>query len=318
MISLHTLANELGINIDCDDISITAINTLTHAKEGELTFLDNSKYLSQLQTTQASAVLIKAEFVDQLPSNVIALTTDEPYLKLALATKLFAPKEFVEEGDDPIVGKKCHIADNVYISPGVVIGDRVTIMPGCYIGTNVVIGDDTLLHPNVVVYRDSQIGKRCIIHAGTAIGSDGFGFAHTKMGEHIKIYQNGHVIIEDDVELGSNCSVDRAVFGATVIKQGTKLDNLIQIAHNVEIGEHTLMAAQSAVSGSSKLGRNVVMGGQSATAGHLEVAPFTTIAARGGVSKNIKESGKTWGGFPLMEQRIWLRLQGKIAKLLKS
>ena len=178
------------------------------------------------------------------------------------------------------------------------------------------IGEGTILYPNVVVYRDCKIGKNCIIHAGTVIGSDGYGFAHTKDGKHVKIYQNGNVVIEDEVEIGANCTIDRAVFGTTLIKSGTKLDNLIQIGHNCEIGQNVLMASQVGISGSTKLGKNVVMGGQSATAGHLEIGDFATIAARGGVTKSLK-GGKTYAGFPVMEHRLWLKLQAMLARMAK-
>ncbi|MEF3191553.1 MAG: UDP-3-O-(3-hydroxymyristoyl)glucosamine N-acyltransferase, partial [Campylobacterales bacterium] len=169
---------------------------------------------------------------------------------------------------------------------------------------------------NVVVYRDCVIGNRCIIHAGTVIGSDGYGFAHTRSGEHVKIYQNGNVVVEDDVEIGANCTVDRAVFGSTIIRRGTKIDNLVQIGHNCDIGEYVLMAAQVGISGSTTLGRNVVMGGQSATAGHLTIGPFATIAARGGVTKSLS-GHKTYAGFPIMEHRLWLSLQALLARMVK-
>jgi len=156
-----------------------------------------------------------------------------------------------------------------------------------------------------------------MIHANTVIGSDGFGFATNEKGEHKKIYQNGNVVIEDDVEIGSNVSIDRAVFGSTVIKKGTRIDNLVQIGHNCEIGEYSVLVSQVGLAGSTKLGRNVVMGGQSATAGHLEIAPFSTFAARSGITSSIKEPGKTYAGFPLMGHRQWLKLQAKLARLIK-
>jgi UDP-3-O-[3-hydroxymyristoyl] glucosamine N-acyltransferase len=155
-----------------------------------------------------------------------------------------------------------------------------------------------------------------MIHAGSVVGSDGFGYAHTKLGEHIKLYQNGNVVIEDDVEIGANTTIDCAVFGSTVIKKGSKIDNLIQIGHNCIVGEHCIMVSQSGLAGSTTLGRNVVMGGQSATAGHLTIAPFTTFAARSGVTKSITERG-VYSGFPLMEHKLWLKLQAKLAKILQ-
>jgi UDP-3-O-[3-hydroxymyristoyl] glucosamine N-acyltransferase len=156
-----------------------------------------------------------------------------------------------------------------------------------------------------------------MIHAGTVIGSDGFGYAHTKMGEHIKLYQNGNVIIEDDVEIGANTTVDCAVFGSTIVKQGSKIDNLVQIGHNCVVGEYSILVSQSGLAGSTTLGRNVVMGGQSATAGHLSIAPFTTLAARSGVTKSIINKG-VYSGFPLMEHKLWLKMQAKLAKMMES
>jgi len=181
----------------------------------------------------------------------------------------------------------------------------------------VTIGDNVILYPNVSVYRDCVIGNNVMIHSGSVVGSDGFGYAHTKLGEHIKLYQNGNVVLEDDVEIGANTTIDCAVFGSTVIKQGSKIDNLIQIGHNCVVGEHCIMVSQSGLAGSTTLGRNVVMGGQSATAGHLTVAPFTTLAARSGVTKSITKGG-VYSGFPLMEHKIWLKLQAKLAKILQA
>jgi UDP-3-O-[3-hydroxymyristoyl] glucosamine N-acyltransferase len=205
----------------------------------------------------------------------------------------------------------------VVIGSGSVIEEGTEIMPNVTIGANVKIGKNVKIFPNVVVYDDSIIQDNCIIQAGAIIGSDGFGYAHTKMGEHIKIYHSGNVILEENVEVGSNTTIDRAVFGSTIIQKGTKIDNLVQIGHNCEIGQACILVAQTGISGSTKLGRNVIMGGQSATAGHLEIGDFATIAARGGVSKSI-EGGKIYGGFPLTLQNEWLKTQAKLAKFFKK
>ena len=308
---------EVSLQEDINDINISGLNTLLAATDTQITFLDNKKYLADLENSNAAAVLIKEEFAHLVPANTLALITDEPYLNLAYVSKLFAPAIVELEGNEPMLGKKSLVMSNVHIGKNVIIGENSTIMSGVYISDNVTVGANTVLYPNVIVYRDCTVGDNCIIHAGTTIGSDGFGFAHTKNGEHIKIYQNGNVIIEDDVEIGSNTTIDRAVFESTIIKKGCKIDNLVQIAHNCILGEYTIITAQVGISGSTTLGRNVIMGGQSATAGHLEIAAFTTIAARGGVTKNITQEGKTWAGFPLFEHRPWLKLQGRIAKLLK-
>lgn len=312
---LSYITKEINLDFHGKDIDIEGIHTLSEATATQLSFFTDSKYVSQLSHTKAAAVLIDEKHAPLLPSGTMALITDEAYLKLALASKLFAYK-FGTGGTEPSMGKACDIDNSVRFGRNVTLGDNVTVMAGCYVGDNVTIGSDTLLHPNVTLYHGTKVGQRGIIHAGTVIGCDGYGFAHTKQGEHVKIYQNGIVVVEDDVEIGANCAIDRAVFGTTYIRKGTKLDNLIQIAHNCDVGEHTLCAAQVGLAGSTTLGRNVVMGGQSATAGHLEVGAFATIAGKGGVTKSL-EGGKTYAGFPAIDHKMWLRMQAKISGLLK-
>ncbi len=307
-----------SINIDCDNTKeISGLSTLLDSTQTEITFLENKKYLNDLQKTKAAAVLINKEFENEVPEGTIALICDEPYLNLAKLSKLFAPEVIETEGEKPLIGGFTKVMPNVYIGKGSTIGSNCTIMAGAYIGDNVKIGNNTIIHPNVVVYRDCNIGSDCIIHAGTVIGSDGFGFANTKDGKYIKIYQNGNVEIGDDVEIGSNTAIDRAAFKSTVISSGVRIDNLVHIGHNCKIGPGCILTGQVGLSGSTTLNHYVIMGGQSATAGHLEIAPFTTIAARGGVTKTITEPKKSWAGFPLMNHKQWLRLQGKIAKLIK-
>jgi len=313
--TLSQITKEINVDFHADDIDIDGIHTLSEATSSQLSFFADAKYASQLSSTKAGAVFIDEKHAHLLPSTTIALVTDEAYLKLALASKFFAHK-ISTNAEDPTFGQAPNIDENVRFGSNVTLGDNVTLMAGCYIGDNVTVGSNTLVYPNVTLYHGTEIGENCIIHAGTVIGCDGYGFAHTKVGEHVKIYQNGNVVVEDNVEIGANCAIDRAVFGTTYIRRGTKLDNLIQIAHNCDVGEHTLCAAQVGLAGSTTLGRNVVMGGQSATAGHLEVGAFATIAGKGGVTKSL-EGGKTYAGFPAMDHKIWLRMQAKIAGLLK-
>ena len=312
---LSQITKEIELDFQGNDIVIDGIHTLSEATSTQLSFFTDSKYASQLSDTKAAAVLIDEKHAALLPSTTIALITDEAYLKLAFASKFFAHK-LVTKGTHPAMGEGCDIDRRVRFGANVTLGDNVTIMAGCYVGDNVIIGSDTLLYPNVTLYHATEVGERCIIHAGTVIGCDGYGFAHTKLGEHVKIYQNGNVVIEDDVEIGANCTIDRAVFGTTYIRKGTKLDNLIQIAHNCDVGEHTLCAAQVGLAGSTTLGRNVVMGGQSATAGHLEVGAFATIAGKGGVTKSL-EGGKTYAGFPAIDHKMWLKMQVRMMGLVK-
>jgi UDP-3-O-[3-hydroxymyristoyl] glucosamine N-acyltransferase len=312
---LSEITQNIGLNFQSNDIDIDGIHTLSEATPTQLSFFNSDKYLDQLPLTKAAAVLIEEKYADLLPSTTVALVTDEPYLKLALASKFFAHK-LETKGGHPAMGEGCDIDKRVRFGKNVTLGDNVTILAGCYVGDNVTVGSGTLLHSNVTLYHHTEIGAECIIHSGTVIGCDGYGFAHTKLGEHVKIYQNGNAVVEDDVEIGANCTIDRAVFGTTYIRKGTKLDNLIQIAHNCDVGEHTLCAAQVGLAGSTTLGRNVVMGGQSATAGHLEIGAFATIAGKGGVTKSL-EGGKTYAGFPAIDHKMWLKMQVKMFGLVK-
>ena len=311
---LSEIAKILDVNIT-KDIQINGMNTLKDAKNDEISFFDNKKYLDDLKSTKAGAVIINTKFQDYIPKDTIALFCDEPYLKMAILTKYFT-KPLIRKGK-PQIDPTAQIEQNVTIGANTKIGKNVLIMSGAVIGADCKIDDNTIIYPNVTIYNDTQIGKNVKIHAGSVIGSDGFGYAHTKTGEHVKIYHLGFVEIEDDVEIGANTTIDRGAFGKTIIKKGAKIDNLVQIGHNCEIGEYSILVSQVGLAGSSKLGRNVVMGGQAATAGHLEIAPFTQIAARGGVTKSIKKSG-IYAGFPLIPHKTWLKLQAKIAGLLKK
>ncbi len=314
---LSELASAIGVAFGGEDREIEGIGTLAGARANQLSFLENPKYLGDLAKTEAAAVLVSPKYADLVPAGSVALVDEEPYLKLALASAFFAPEPMRKEGREPIIGEGSVVAQSVAFGKDVVVGRGVTIMPGCYIGDDVTIGDDTLIHPNVTIYHGCSIGARCIVHSGTVIGSDGYGFAHTKEGKHVKLHQLGGVVVEDDVEIGANCAIDRGTIESTVIKEGAKLDNLVHVAHNCEIGEHSLITGQVGLSGSTKLGRNVVMGGQSGTAGHLEIGPFATVAARGGVTKSIA-GGKVYAGFPLMEHKRWLRLHAMLSRLLEK
>ncbi|MCF6244036.1 MAG: UDP-3-O-(3-hydroxymyristoyl)glucosamine N-acyltransferase [Sulfurovum sp.] len=313
---LSQITKKINLDFQGNDIDIDGIHTLSEATSTQLSFFTDKKYASQLPYTKAAAVFIDAEHVKLLPSSTIALITDEAYLKLALTSKFFAHSIGTQK-EKPTEGKNCDIDDTVRFGSNVTLGDEVVLMAGVYVGDNVTIASQTLLYPNVTVYHGTSIGKNCIVHAGTVLGCDGYGFAHTKQGEHVKIYQNGMVVLEDEVEIGANCAIDRAVFGQTIIRKGTKLDNLIQVAHNCDLGEHTLLAAQVGLAGSTTLGRNVIMGGQSATAGHLKVGDFTTIAGKGGVTKSL-EGGKMYAGFPAIEIKLWRKMQAVLMRLVKN
>lgn len=314
--TIHEIASILGCDIESVDIAITGMNTLKDAVAGEISFLSDSKYEKDLADTKATAVILPAPKAALLPDGCTAIVSDEPYMSVAKLSKYFA-KPLQSSQASPIIGEGSVVYPTAHIENGAKIGANCTIMSGAYVGADVTIGNDVVLYPNVCVYRDCVIGDRVTIHAGCVIGSDGFGYAHTKSGEHVKLYQNGNAVIESDVEIGANTTIDRAVFGSTLIKHGSKIDNLVQIGHNCVIGEHSILVSQVGLAGSTTLGRNVVMGGQSATAGHLSIAPFTTLAARAGVTKSVAKGG-VYSGFPLMEHKLWLKLQAKLAKILES
>ena len=315
---IHEIAKIIGAEYSGDDFEISSLNTLKDATSTELSFVSNSKYIKDIQNSNAAAIIVDKNTLEYVPKSSVALVVEFPYWEMATMSQFFAPSIEEDDLDAAIIGKDTKISSKAEIAKGSIIGKNCTIMAHVYIGTKSVIGDNTVIYPNVTIYRDCVIGKDCIVHANTVIGSDGFGFATSKMGTHRKIYQNGNVLIEDDVEIGSGTTIDRAAFGSTIIKEGVRIDNLVQIGHNCVIGEYSVIVAQAGISGSTTMGRNVVMGGQSATSGHLSIAAFTTMAARSGVTKSIKESGLTFAGFPLMPHRAWLKLQGKIARLLKS
>ena len=315
--NLKEIAQIIGAEFDGADLEITGMNTLKDASKNELSFVSNSKYIKDIESSNAGAIIVDKNTREYVPAGCTALVVDAPYWEMAVVSKCFAPDIEDDLLPKALIGEGSKISTKAEIANGAKIGKNCTILAHVYIGANTVIGDNTVIYPSAIIYRDCVVGNDCMIHANTTIGADGFGFATNKLGEHKKIYQNGNVVIEDDVEIGSNSSIDRAVFGSTLIKKGVRIDNLVQIGHNCEIGEYSVFVAQSGSAGSTKLGRNVVVGGQSAFAGHLEIAPFSTFAARSGITKNITESGLTFAGFPLMDHKLWLKLQVKIARLLK-
>lgn len=314
---ISDIAKLIGADFSGNDFEIESMNTLKDAQKNELSFVANSKYIKDIASSNAGAIIVDETTKEYVPSSSVALVVTSPYWEMAVVSKEFAPQLEDTEAPKASIGQGSTISPKAEIANGATIGKNTTIMAGVYIGSGAVVGDNTVLYPNVTLYRDCKIGSNCIVHAGTVIGSDGFGFASNKLGEHKKIYHNGNVIIEDDVELGANTAIDRAVFGTTLIKRGARLDNLIHVAHNCEIGEYSVLAGQTGLAGSSKLGRSSVFGAQSGVAGHLEIAPFNTFAARTGVTKTIKESGKVFAGFPFMDHRTWLKIQSKLARLVK-
>jgi UDP-3-O-[3-hydroxymyristoyl] glucosamine N-acyltransferase len=309
------VASHLKLELVGEDLELDSMNELSLSSSSQLSFATNNKYSSELSSSMAKAFLITNSLIEHLPKDSSYIVCEDVSISMAQTTKLFSKKPIETGLSSPKIGSNSYVDIMAKVENGAVIGSNVTILAGAYIGTNVHVGDDTIIYPNVTIYRDSVIGKECTIHSGTVIGADGFGFSHTNTGEHVKIYQNGNVIIEDCVEIGANCAIDRAVFNSTIIRKGTKMDNFIHIAHNCDIGEYCIFVAQTGVGGSTKLGRNCVVSGQSAFSDHLSIAPFSTFTARSGVTKSIKESGGVYSGFPLMSHREWKRLQVRIAKL---
>jgi len=303
------------LEIECNsNLEINNLSTLKEATPNSLSFFHDAKYLNDLKSTKAGAVILQEQYTKELPKGVIALITEQPYKKMALATSLFAYKPSVKTYP-PTLLENAQIASSVNCGSNVTIGKNSTIMAGVFLGDNVTIGDNTVIYPNVTIYNDCHIGDNCIIHSGTVIGSDGFGFV-SKDSSNTKFYQIGNVIIEDNVEIGANCTIDRATLGSTIIKSNAKLDNLIQIGHNCEIGEYSIIVSQVGLSGSTIVGQGVVIGGQCGTAGHLKIGDRAMLAARTGVTKSL-EGGKIYGGFPAVEIKLWRKMQAALMRLVK-
>ncbi|ANE36035.1 UDP-3-O-(R-3-hydroxymyristoyl)-glucosamine N-acyltransferase [Campylobacter iguaniorum] len=301
----------LNLEFSGEDIEIQALNSLGRANENELSYCDSSKNAKFIEDSKAGAVLVTEQMANLVKSK--AIVVENPHLAFAILSKPFSKPLFYEVAES-VIDESATIMPNVHIGSNVKIGKNTVVMAGAYVGDNVVIGDECIIHPNVVIYNDCKIGNECHINANAVIGSDGFGYAHTKMGEHIKIYHNGWVELEDNVEIGACTTIDRGVFEPTIVKTHSKIDNLVQIGHNCELGFGCIIVAQVGLAGSSKLGRNVIMGGQSATAGHLSIGDFAKVAGRGGVTKDI-EGKEDYAGYPVMKLKEWFKLQAKMLKV---
>lgn len=299
------------------DFEIKSLNTLEDAQGNDIVYVDQDKYLSKLPECKAGAVLIHQKHQDKVPKHIQSIVVSNPHLAFAYLSSFFANQFFADVGSEAEVAQSAKVMEKVYLGKNVKIGERSVLMPGVVVGDNVEIGEDCILYPNVVIYSYTQIGNRVAIHSGSVVGSDGFGYAHTQDGKHIKIFHNGNVVLEDDVEIGANCTIDRAVFGETRIKTGTKIDNLVQIGHNCMIGEHSIIVSQVGLAGSTTTGRNVVFGGQAGTGGHIHIGDFTQIAGRGAVGKNLPPHTK-WGGHPLMELDEWMKFYVGLRRMLKT
>ncbi|MEN9304662.1 MAG: UDP-3-O-(3-hydroxymyristoyl)glucosamine N-acyltransferase [Bacteroidota bacterium] len=290
------------------------VNTLAKIEEGHpdaLSFLANPKYEEHIYNTKSSICIVNSSFEpsNTLPETLTLIRVEDAYSSFAKLLELYNQfsKKAPEIQENSFIDNSASIGENpfigsfAYISKGAKIGDNVVIYPNVFIGENAKIGDNVTLHPGVTIYHECVIGNNCIIHAQTVIGSDGFGFATNEAGEFQKVPQIGNVVIEDNVEIGSNCSIDRATMGSTFIRKGVKIDNLCQIAHNVDIDENSAMAAQVGIAGSAKIGKNVLMGGQAGISGHLTIADGTRIVAQSGIPSSVKKAETLMGspGIPL-------------------
>lgn len=302
------LAGLLNGKIEGDpSAAVNNFGKIEEAQAGQLAFLANPKYEEYLYTTQASVVLVSDALLLRQPVKPTLLRVPDPYKAFAALLTHYQQLHSTEKKgkEEPAhlsptcsIGQNVYIGAFVYVGEHVRIGDNVKLYPNVYLGDHVCIGEGTILYPGVIVYHDCVIGRQVTIHAGTVIGSDGFGFAPETEGHFNKIPQIGNVVIEDHVEIGANTTIDRATIGSTIIRAGVKLDNLIQVAHNVDIGESTVIAAQTGISGSTKIGKHVMIGGQAGLAGHIQVADRTRINGKSGVNKTIKNPDTSITGNP--------------------
>ena len=309
----------------CDDgdvdVPIHGIASLTEAAANDISFLVNKKYTKTLETTQAGAVLVAASMVDELVTSARLIVVDDPYLAYARIQQKFYPVRYGQgiRHRSAVIDASAEIADDVDIAAGCVISAGCSLASGsvlaggCVLGEGVVLGEQCVLHAGVTIEAGCILGNRVVVQAGAVIGSDGFGYAWSGQ-DYVKIPQVGRVVIHDDVEIGANTCIDRGALGDTVIQQGVKLDNLVHIAHNVEVGAYSAFAAQVGVSGSSTIGRGCQLGGQVGVAGHLKISDGCQLAGKAGVIGDIEQAG-VYSGFPAMPHRQWLRISALLHKL---
>lgn len=306
-------------------VCVDRLAKIEEATEGSITFLANPKYTHYIYTTGASVVIVSKDFVPSAPVSATMIRVKDPYTSFTTLLEFYenylkSLKNGIEQpsfqAHDLKMGQNVYLGAFSYIGEGVVLGDDVKIYPQVYIGDHVKIGRGTVIYAGARIYRGTQIGADCIVHAGAVLGADGFGFAPQADGSYKKIPQTGNVVLEDCVEIGANTTVDRSTMGSTVIRKGTKLDNLIQIAHNVEVGQNTAIAAQTGVAGSSKIGAGCIIGGQVGIAGHLHIGDRTTIAAQSGVIADIA-AGATVMGSPSFDHKEYVKSYVVFRKLPK-
>ena len=314
------------INGTVEGDAFAVVNQLAKIEEGStgsLSFLANPKYEQYLYTTNSSVVIVNNDLVLAEPVKATLIRVDNAYSAFSVLLEKYNTIKLNKTGiEQPCfihpsaqIGENVYIGAFAYIGPNVKVGNNSKVYPGAYIADNVIVGNNTTLFSGVKIYFDCVLGDNVIIHSGAIIGSDGFGFAPNADGTYTKVSQIGNVILEDNVEIGSNTTVDRATMGSTIIRKGVKLDNLVQIAHNVEISANTVIAAQTGISGSTKIGENVILGGQVGVVGHISIAKGTQVQAQSGVSRTIIEEGKKWAGSPAFAYNDNMRSQVIIQRL---
>jgi len=287
------------------EITVSSLSKIEEGQSGSLSFLSNTKYTSFIYNTLASVVIVNKSFIPDAPINATLIKVDDAYSAFSQLLEFYnqikLSKSGIEQpsfmGENVIYGENLYLGSFSYIGENVKIGNNVKIYPNSFIGDNCIIGDNSIFFAGVKIYSETVIGSNCIFHSGTIIGSDGFGYAPNQDGTYKKVPQIGNVIIEDNVEIGALTTIDRATLGSTIIRNGVKLDNQIQIAHNVEIGSNTVIAAQTGIAGSTKIGSNCQIGGQVGIAGHLTIGNSVRIQAQSGIGRNIKDN-ETLQGSP--------------------
>lgn len=324
--TVQEIALLLGATVEGDASKvIDDIAGLDQANTNSLSFLANPKYESLVYTTAAGALLVSRDFTPKTPLSAALIRVEDPYsafttiLEVVAAQMQHTPVGIHETAiveDDAVIGINVYLGAYTYVSKGATIRNGAVIHPFSFIGPGVSVGEESIIYPHVAIYHGTKIGAHCRIHSGTVIGADGFGFAPQSDGTFKKIPQLGIVEVEDGVEIGANACIDRATIGKTLIKKGVKLDNLVQVAHNVEVGEHSVVAAQSGISGSTTLGRSVMVGGQAGFVGHIKIADGTRIDAQSGVNKSIKEPNLAFRGSPIQVHRQQLKSELYFRKLV--
>lgn len=309
------IADLLGGQLEGNpDIIISRVIKIDEDETGGLGFLANPKYESFIYTTGADVVIVHNDFKPDKAVKPTLIRVEEPYLAVASLLEMYNKMKLDKKGisklafidESATIGKDVYIGEYAFVGKNVVLGDGVKVYPNTYIGDFSKIGDGCMIFSGVRIYHDTVMGRNCTLHSGVIVGGDGFGFAPNEDGEYVKVAQTGNVMIEDDVEIGANTTIDRATLGSTIIRKGVKLDNLIQVAHNVEIGEHTVIAAQTGISGSTKIGKNCMIGGQVGIVGHIRIGDNVKIQAQSGVPSNVKD-GEIIMGSPAINLRQFMK-----------